>query len=126
MAWISLGTYTPDLEGDPELYDADGRWIELLRDPPAARPYANVEVSAELAPGEPYWYVTEDLTDLVVSRLHVTAEGCRPEPWLRVAKGMLAAGRQAEKVREAFASADERPESAPRFLRIRLCRATAA
>lgn len=126
MVWIRLGTYTTTLEDDPELYDLDGRWVELLRDPPDPKPYAQVEVAAEVAPGASYWYVTEDITDIAVSRLRVTPSGCRHEPWLTVSKGVVAARRQTEKVHLAFARAANGPDSAPRFLRKRLFRAPLA
>lgn len=133
MVWIRLGTYTATLELQPELYDLEGRWVELLRDPPDPKPYERAEVAAELASGTSYWYVTEDLTDIAVGRLCVAPGDCRVEggtpsyplyePWLRVPKGVFAPGRQAAKVLRAFASADANPESAPRFLRTRLVRA---
>ncbi|MGH8907127.1 MAG: hypothetical protein ACRD0K_11535 [Egibacteraceae bacterium] len=122
MVWISLGTYTAALDGGPELYDLDGRWVELLRDPPDPKPYKQVEVVAEVTSGASYWYVTEDIADIAVSRLRVTSGGCRHEPWIRVSKGIFVRGRQTAKVRRAFALADTSPESAPRFLRKRLVR----
>ncbi|MGH8931418.1 MAG: hypothetical protein ACRDZO_12525 [Egibacteraceae bacterium] len=126
MVWIALGTYTATLEHGPELYDLGGRWVEVLRDPPDPKPYEQVEVAAELAQGASYWYLTEDLTDMAVSRLRVTPEGCRYEPWLTVSKGVFAPGRQTARVNRAFALAGAGAESAPRFLHERLARTPSA
>lgn len=123
MVWTLLGTYTTAIEDDPQLYDSNGRWVEILRDPLDPKPYMQVEVAAELEAGASYWYVTEDLTDIAVSRLRVTPGGCSREAWLTVPKGVFAPSRQTERVRLAFAMTDHRPESAPRFLRNRLFRA---
>jgi hypothetical protein len=123
MVWIPLGTYITAIEDDPQLYDSTGRWVEILRDPLDPKPYTQVEVAAELEADASYWYVTEDVTDITVSRLRVTPKSCRNEPWLTVPKSVFAPGKQTKKVRLAFALADARPESAPRFLRNRLLRA---
>jgi len=123
MVWILLGTYTAAIEDAPQLYDCNGRWIEILRDPLDPKPYTQVEIAAELEAGASYWYVTEDLTDVAVSRLRVAAGECHHEPWLTVSKDVFATGRQTKKIRRAFALADARSESAPQFLRTRLFRA---
>ncbi|MGH8902287.1 MAG: hypothetical protein ACRDYA_11555 [Egibacteraceae bacterium] len=94
-----------------------------MRDPPDPKPYEQVKVAAEVTAGASYWYVTEDITDITVSRLSLAPSGCRYESWLTVPKAVFASRRQTAKVRQAFASADARPESAPQFLRKRLFRA---
>jgi hypothetical protein len=121
--WIRLGTYIEMLEDVPELYTIDGRWVELLTDPPDPKPYSEVEVSADVTPGNCYWAVTEDITDIAVSLLRVTADGCQLEPWVNVSKGVFAPHRQTEKIRLAFALAGFHMEPAPRFLSKRLLRA---
>jgi hypothetical protein len=121
--WIRLGTYIAMLEDLPELYTCDGRWVEILTDPPDPRPYSEVEVTADVAPDASYWAVTEDVTDIAVNLLHVTTAGHRVEPWLRVPKGVFAPHRQMEKIRLAFTLAGHRMEPAPRFLSRRLLRA---
>ena len=123
MVWIVLGTYTATLDHGPELYDLGGRWVEVLRDPPDPKPYEQVEVAAELSQGASYWCVTEDITDIAVSRLACDAQGCRHEPWLTVSKTAFAPGRQTARVNRAFALAGHNADSAPRFLRNRLVRA---
>jgi hypothetical protein len=123
MVWAHLGSYVATLEDPPELYKLDGCWVELLTDPPDPKPYSEVEVSAEVAPGESFWLVTEDITDVAVSRVDVTADGCRIRGWLSVPKGVLAPRRQTALIRSAFRIAGRRLEPAPRFLAKRLLRA---
>jgi hypothetical protein len=124
MVWAHLGTYVAMLDDPPELYSLDGRWVEVLTDPPDPKPYSEVDVSAQVTPGSGYWLVTEDITDIAVSRLDVTLDGCRLRRWLTVPKGVLTPRRQMQKVRLAFARAGNERQPAPRFLGKRLFRAS--
>jgi len=127
MTWITLGKHIATIDQAPELYDVEGQWVEILRDPPDPKPYEQVELAAEVIPGKSYWYMTEDLTTIAVHRLRVMpGGGCLQEPWLRVSKGLLAPSRRAARIRRAFALAGADPESAPQFLRSRLVRTSTA
>jgi hypothetical protein len=123
MVWAHLGSYIAMLDEPPELYSLDGRWVEVLTDPPDPKPYCEVEVSAEVAPGMSYWLVTEDITDIAVSRIDVTPDMTRHRRWLTVPKSVLGSRRQMRRIRQAFTLAGEQLEPTPRFLGTRLLRA---